>query len=290
MNKPYEDIQLYLGELKTALQGQPAGLVQDALYDAESHFIDALANGEQATMRQLIDEFGSPQEIATQYIQFEKDSQRFLNGTPSKSPLFNGFFEPLSCFQDYKSLSYFFIAFPLSIVYFGWLMLFGLPALMLSILVVGLPFLALFLKTQPYLALFEGQLINTLLSTRMPRRPNRVTQLDGTGSRLWQKILGTLTSAQGWRVIVYSAVQLPLSATYFAAVCIVFIGSLALIVTPVLDPIIHAFVPHAAIDIDWYWFPATTIVGAIGLTLSLHIARLLTTFHSSIASYLLIRR
>jgi hypothetical protein len=89
---------------------------------------------------------------------------------------------------------------------------------------------------------------------------------------------------------LYSLLHLPLSATYFFAVCVLFVGSLALMITPLVDPVIHAFAPHLAIDINWYWFPVTAVVGAIGVTLSMHIARLLVTLHSSIASYLLIQR
>ena len=290
MNKPYEDIQRYLNELKNALQGQPAGLVQDVLYDVENHFLEALATDKNASMTALIDAFGNPKEIASQYIQLEEDSTRFLYGTESREPMFNGFFEPLSCFKDYKALSYFFISFPLSIVYFGWMTLFGLPAFILSILIVGLPFLTLFLKTQPYIALIEGQLINTFLGIRMPRRPSRAVRSDSSMPRSWQAMWGTLKSPHCWRVTLYSALHLPLSATYFTAVCILFVGSLALIITPLVDPIIHAFAPHFAVDIAWYWLPVTTIVGAVGITLSMHIARLLVTLHSSIASYLLIQR
>lgn len=290
MNKPYESIELYLNELKNALQGQPTGLIQDALYDVENHFIEELEQDDNTSMTALIDAFGSPLDIASQYIQLEQDSNRFLNGTESKVPMFNGFFEPLSCFKDFKSLSYFFISLPLSIAYFGWLMLFGLPAFVLSIFVIGLPLFALFLKTQTHIALIEGQLINTLIGVRMPRRPSRVVRPNSSTPRLWQAIWGTLKSPHGWKVTLYSALHLPLSATYFTAVCILFFGSLALIVTPLVDPIIHAFAPHLDIDIAWYWLPVTTIVGTIGVTLSMHIARLFVTLHSSIANYLLIQR
>ncbi|MBE1301380.1 MAG: hypothetical protein GJ680_15945 [Alteromonadaceae bacterium] len=169
-------------------------------------------------------------------------------------------------------------------------MLFGAPALILSVAIIGLPFLALFLKSQVYLALVEGQLINTFLGIRMPRRPGRAYKRDSSKSYSWQSILDTLKSPQDWRIAFYSLLHLPLSAAYFFAVCVLFFASLALIVSPILDPIIHAFAPHLAIDINWYWLPVTSIVGVIGLTLSMHVARLLASLHSSIASYLLIQR
>jgi len=155
---------------------------------------------------------------------------------------------------------------------------------------LGYLFLHYFLKTQSYVALIEGQLINTFLGARMPRRPSRVPQQYSSMPRTWQVIWDTLKSPHGWRVTLYSLLHVPLSATYFTAVCTLFVGSLALIFTPLIDPIVHALFPHLAIDIAWYWLPVTTIVGAIGVTLSMHIARLLATLHSSIASYLLIQR
>lgn len=289
MNKPYDDIQHYLNELKSALHGQPAGLVQDAMYDAENHFLDALANDESKNIAELIEAFGSPKEVASQYIKFEKDTQRFVHGLASKPPLFNGFFAPLSSFKSYKSLSYFFISLPLSIAYFGWLALLGVPALVLSIVGVGLPFLALFLKSQTYLVLIEGQLINSLLGVRMPRRPSRITRTGAT-STWWQAMSSVLKSPQGWRATLYTMLHFPLSATYFTASCLLFVSSIALILTPIVDPIIHGFSPHLAVDIAWFWFPVTTIVGAIGMTLSMHISRLLVSLQTSIASYLLIQR
>jgi uncharacterized membrane protein len=290
MNKPYEDIQQYLKELQNALQGQSAGLVQDALYDVENHFLEASANDKDSSVDALIDAFGYPKEIATQYIQLEEDSKRYLYCSDSNKPMFNGFFESLACFKNYKSLIYFFISLPLSIVYFGWVMLFGVPALILSLVVVGLPFLALFLKTQAYLALIEGQLISAFLGVRMPRRPGRIALSNSSKARSWKGLSETLKSPHCWRIVFYSVLHLPLSATYFFAVCVLFVGSLALMVSPLVDPLIHAFAPHLTIDINLYWLPVTAVVGVIGVTLSMHIARLLATLHSSIASYLLIQR
>lgn len=289
MNNHPVQIQAYLTELKTALQGQPAGLIQDAIYDAQSHLYDAMASDESAKIEILIQEYGNPTDIAAQYVQMETDAQRFMSPKEEKSPIFNGFFEPLSCLKDYQSLGYFLVSVPLSIMYFAWLALFGLPALVLSIGLVGLPFLSLFLKSQSYLALIEGKLINTFLGVRMPRRPSYVHNPSKGASNLWQTMRALLLSPQGWKIAFYSLLHVPLSATYFALTCLLFVGSLALIVSPLFDPIIHAFAPHLAVDIDWYWFPVTLLVGAVGMTLSMHIARVLTQLHSSIARYLLIK-
>jgi len=173
MSKHHDTIRAYLSELKQALRGQPAGFVQDVLYDAEHHLYDALQENSASRIEDIVENYGSPGEIASQYIQMEQDSQEYLNGYNIQRPRFNGFFEPLFCLKDYKALGYFFLAFPLSMVYFAWLVLFGLPSLVLSVVVIGTPLLALFLNIQGHLALFEGLLINALLDVRMPRRPAR---------------------------------------------------------------------------------------------------------------------
>ena len=289
MNSHHKNIKQYLSDLKIALKGQPVGLIQDALYDAENHLLEALNSKPNADINELIGHYGDANDIALQYIRMEQDSQRFING-PSvvNTPLFNGFFEPLCRFKDYKSLAYFFISLPMSIVYFSWLLLFGVPSLLLSFVLVGLPFLTFFLKTQPYLALIEGQLINTLLQVRMPRRPNRISTFPFSTRNLWLTISRTLQAPQGWKIAFYSALNVPLSALYFVLTSLLFLGSLVLMATPIVDPILHAFLPHLSVDLDWYWLPVTSVIGVIGLTLSMHIARALTALHSAIAHYLLI--
>ncbi len=288
MSKHHQDIQVYLSELEEALQGQPAGFIQDALYDAESHLYDALFECPTEGIQEIVESYGSPADIASLYIQMEKDSQVFINGPDASRPRFNGFFQPLFYLRDYKALGYFFIELPLSIIYFAWIVLFGVPSLVLSVLVIGTPLLALFLRIQCYLALFEGQLINTLLGVRMPRRPARMVSRQTTDLRPIQLLISIIKAPHGWKTTLYAAIQLPLSMTYFGLGCLLFIGSLALMASPIIDPIIHYFSPHLTIDFQWYWFPITTIIGVIGLTLSMHISRALVKLHSSIATYLLI--
>lgn len=287
MNKENQ-IQDYLSELKQALDGQPAGLVQDALYDAESHLLDANHDGECTNLSDVIANYGHPQDIASYYVQLEKDNQLLINGPDETKPRFNGFFEPLFCLSDFKALGYFFIAFPLSIVYFAGIALVGVPALLLSIIAVGLPFLALFLKVQSQLALIEGNLISTLLGVRMPRRPARSLPRRQEKLKLTRAIGNIIKSPHGWKSALYSAIHLPLSATYFCLGSTLFIASFALMITPVLDPIVHHFHPHLSVDLQWYWLPVTSVIGLIGMTLALYVTRALTKLHSAIASALLI--
>jgi hypothetical protein len=288
MSKHHEDINAYLSQLRLELQGQPAGFIQDVLCDAESHLYDALDENTPEDIQDIINSYGSVADIASNYIQLEADTQEYLNGRDNKSPRFNGFFAPLLRPADYKSLGYFFIASPLSIAYFGWLVVFGVPSFLLSLVGIGIPLLALFLKIQCHVALFEGQLVDLLLGVRMPRRATQLNSSRASGKGVVQSAMRAIESPRGWKVTLYTLIQLPLSATYFCLGCLLFIGSLAVIATPVIDPIIHHYSPHLLVDIQWYWFPVTTLVGMVGLTLSLHISRTLAMLHSSVATYLLI--
>lgn len=287
MKTDKDDIQTFLTKLRDALHGQPEGLIQDALYDAQSHLQDAAGDEENADLTEIIKNYGRPEDIAAQYIQMEQDLLIFMNGPTSERPRFNGFFEPLVCLRDYKALGYFFIAFPLSIVYFAWLALVGLPSLVLSVFIVGLPVLITFLNAQRYLGLFEGQLINGLLGFRMPRRPARGSLIK---TRFVERVWGILCASHGWKICLYTALQVPLSITYFFLTCVLFAGSLGLIATPLVDPVIHFFMPHLEVDIPLYWLPVTSIVGAVGMTLSLHISRALVRLHTGIAASLLVAK
>ncbi len=290
MNNISLAINQFLDELKRAMQGQSAGLIQDAVYDVHSHFIDAIQEDSTADFDAIAGELGTPQDIAEQYIKLEYDAQRFIDGPNRPSSSFNGFFEPLSNIQDFKSLSYFFISMPLSIVYFGWLVLLGGTSLALSFLVVGLPLLATFLKVQAFLALFEGQLIHSSLGTRMPRRPVRL-DVDLNNIKTFSHFIkANITGLYGWKISLYTALHLPLSTIYFCLSSLFFLASLALLVTPVIDPIVHWFFPSLEVDIQWYWFPITTLAGVIGMTLSLHISRALVKLHSGIANHLLVAK
>lgn len=290
MTNNINDIPSYISALKGALSGQHPGLVQDAVYDAQSHLSEAMSECDDTDFGAVIRSYGTPEEVATHYVKMERDSQAFLYGHMAQEREVNGFFAPFRSLRDFKSLAYFFVALPLSLVYFAWLLLAGVPAMALSLTVAGLPLLALFLKIQGYVGLFEGQLINTLLGTRMPRRPaSTVSTPSGTASLSGQLLRG-LKDPHGWKISAYTALLLPLGATYFVLGCVLFFASLALIATPIIDPIIHYFHPDTTIDIQWYWLPVTSLVGIICLTLSLHVCHALTRLHSAIAQYLLISK
>jgi len=78
MTNDQQKIKQYLAELTQALAGQPASLIQDALYDTESHLLDALADEKNANFAAIAAAFGSPADVARQYVMLEAQTQQFF--------------------------------------------------------------------------------------------------------------------------------------------------------------------------------------------------------------------
>lgn len=279
-------IEQYLAELTKALDGQPASLIQDALYDTESHLLDALADEKNANFDDILAKYGSPADVAQQYVVLETQTQQFLSGK-SRPQRVNGFFEPLFDARHYQAFGYFLLSWPLSMVYFAWFAIVGISTIVLSVVGVGIPLLALYLKLQCYVALFEGQLVSTLLGERMPRRLYTPAAHDQSKPAL-QKITSYLKTKLGWKTTLYTAVHLPLTMLYFALCISLFFASVALVCSPLVDPVVNYFHPDFAADIAWYWFPLSVPAGIICLTLSLYLVGALSKLHRAIARTLLI--
>ncbi len=284
-NNP-QNIEHYLGELTKALAGQPAGLIQDALYDTKSHLLDALAEEKNPDFHAIAAEYGAPADVAQHYVLLEKQTQQFLSGK-SRRHTVNGFFEPLFDSGSYQAVGYFLLAWPLSVVYFAWFAIVGLSIAALSVVGVGIPLLALYLKLQCYVALFEGQIVSSLLGERMPRRPCTPAVINHS-TFPFGKITSYLKTTVGWKTTLYTAVHLPLTSLYFVLCVGLFFASVALMLSPVIDLLVHCFYPGYTVDIAWYWLPLALPAGVISLTLSLHIASALSKLHRAVARALLI--
>lgn len=286
MTNNQQNIELYLTELTKALQGQPAGLIQDALYDTKSHLFDALAEEKNSNFAAIVAAYGSPSDVAQHYVQLEAQTQQFLSGK-TRPHRVNGFFEPLFDPGSYQAIGYFLLSWPLSLVYFAWFAIVGLSTVALSVVGVGIPLLALYLKLQCYVALFEGRIVSGLLGERMPRRPGAAANVAQSTFTL-RNITSYLKTTIGWKTTIYTAVHLPLTSLYFVLCVCVFFASVALMLSPVVDFFVHWFYPGYKVDIAWYWLPLALPAGLISLTLSLHIASALSKLHRAIARTLLI--
>lgn len=279
----------YLQELKQALKGQDPILIQDAQYDAEEHLRAALEDENESgkAFSDICESYGSPQEIAEYYRDMEIKVNLALHGV-KKSPELTGgkkFLSVLRDFQAYRVLLYMILAFPLSIGYLLWVIMFGATSISLVVVLIGVPLLVLFLQSMQIFSLFEGRLIEMLLGQRMPRRPQYKRSV--TGWKAYFK--SVITNGKNWSTVLYLLLQLPLATFYLLAIICPVILCLTVFFSPIIDPMLHFIDPiRYEIDINWYWFPLAMPGGVIGLALILHLALYLGRFQAWLARSLLV--
>ena len=294
----FERVDDYLDTLKKELAGADPATVQDALADAEDHLRTGLEQllkteselAESAALQRVIEEYGSPGEVAAAYRQIEdrvspplappdqKDERSFA------SRFFGVFVEP----RAYASLFYMLFSMITGIVYFTW----ATTGLSLSVgflvLVIGLPFVALFLLSVQGIALVEGRLIEALLGVRMPRRPLFSKKHLG----VWDRFKTLITDKLAWTTILYMILQLPLGIIYFTVFVTMFVFGLAGIAAPVLQigfdlPLLH-WNDRSYFAPGWL-MPISVAVGIIWLLLTMHLAKGLGRRHAAYAKALLVR-
>lgn len=228
-------IDAYLEQLRQALHGQDAAVIQDALYDAEEYLRAEVAGQagrpEAEVLEAIASSYGAPDEVAEAYIDTEIKVQAAL-ATPifrkPKSPagkLFGIFMDP----RAYSSLFYLVFSMATGIFYFT----FAVTGLSLSaglmILIIGIPFFLLFLATSRVLSLVEGRIIESFLGVRMPRRPTFDTSEGGITERI--KLM--LKDARTWTTLLYMLLMLPLGIFYFTYAVVGLAVSLSFIAAPV---------------------------------------------------------
>ena len=138
-----------------------------------------------------------------------------------------------------------------------------------------------------YFALFEGRLIESLLSERMPRRANYMQQPESIS--VFQRIKLQLGQKQAWTSALYLGLKLPIGALIFVINVIPVCFSVGLILTPVFDPMIHSINPAHQIDLELYWLPLTLPLGLCCLILSLKLTKFLTKTQASLAKSMLVK-
>ncbi|MFS1425401.1 sensor domain-containing protein [Shewanella sp. 10N.286.48.B5] len=290
-NKAIEkDIQHYLRELSAALHNQDLSLVQDAKFDAESHFRAALleSSNKANPMLDIIQDYGTPQVIAQHYCDMELTVDLAFNGRKEyQSNVQSGsIFSILKDTAAFKALIYYFISFPLSMVYIAWVLLVGLSSAVASLVLIGIPVFIFFINSMRYFSLFEGRLIEPLLGERMPRRPKFLHNLSQFKSL--KGVIALIKNRENWTSILYLLLQLPLSLLYFTIFVLPAVFSILLFLSPVIDPLINTINPSLSIDINWYWLPISTPLSLIGLMLSLHAAKTIGKLHARFAKSMLV--
>jgi uncharacterized membrane protein len=286
-------VEEYLDLLRAELQGADRALVQDALYDAEEHLRAELAQHPEVTqevmLERIVASYGAPAEVADAYRSNESRVQAALR-TPAPKPKHSSlgrFFGVYSDPRAYLSIAYMLLAIATGIFYFTFAVTGLSMSAGLAILIIGIPFFLLFIGTTRVLALAEGRIVETLLGTRMPRRPVH----PGPPQGWMQRVLDMLRDPRTWGTLFYLLLMLPLGVFYFTFAIVGIVCSLALTIAPIIVLLYYGgFVtidgtlqsPHPAL------LPLISISGVVLLTVTLHLARGIGYLHGQLAKKLLV--
>lgn len=294
----HNGIETYLDQLKRALSGCDPATVQDALSDAEEHLRTAMEQSlrnrpdvaKDQALQTIIEQYGAPEEIASAYETIEArlvPSMAPIQQPDDRSParkFFGVFVDP----RAYASVLYMIFALATGIVYFTW----AVTGLSLSagfaILIIGVPFFALFLLSIQGIALVEGRIVEALLGIRMPRRP--IFSKSHLG--FWNRLKALFKDKRSWTTIIYMIVMLPLGIIYFTLFVTLLSVGLGLIGQPILENVFD--IPLVEYDgVGYYvpnWFmPVVVLFGFLWILLSMHFAKGLGRIHGAFAKALLVK-
>ena len=292
-------IERYLDDLKHALAGCDPATIQDALSDAEEHLRTALdqtrRNGPDLTeteaLDMIVEKYGTPEETAAAYREIETRTTPALAGVgcdTNERSLAGRILGVIADPRAYGSLLYMIFALATGIVYFTWAVTGISLSAGLFVLIIGLPFIGVFLLSIRGIALVEGRIIEALLGVRMPRRPLFSQKHLG----IWQRFKALIGDRITWTTILYMIVMLPLGILYFTIFITMLVFVLRLIGSPIFD--LFFDIPVMMIASTEYYIPEWTIpfavlAGIIWLIATLHLARLVGRMQGVIAKSLLVR-
>lgn len=287
-------VEQYLDALRAALKGADPALLQDALYDAEEHLRAELAahagDAEGDVLARIVQSYGAPDEVADAYRTNEATIQKALR-TPAPRPRTTALGRFFGIYADpraYLSLLYLLLALVTGIAYFTFATAGLSLSLGLAILIIGVPFFLLFIGAARIIALAEGRIVETLLGTRMPRRP----AYPDRDTPFLRRIVDMLKDPRTWGTLLYLLAMLPLGVFYFTFAVVGLSVSIALAVAPIFLLLYHAGVvnvdgiimesPHPAL------LPLISIAGVLLLTVTMHLARGIGYLHGQLAKSLLV--
>jgi hypothetical protein len=130
--------------------------------------------------------------------------------------------------QTYLNALYLFLAFPLGLVYFIFLMVGLSSGIALTIVWVGLLILLVVFITWTAMAAFERQMAIWLLREEIPP----MSRQDPAGLTLWQQFKATVTNPVTWKGLVYLLAKFPLGLLSFVVLVTLFSVSVSLLAAP----------------------------------------------------------
>jgi uncharacterized membrane protein len=288
-------IPAYLDRLRRALDGCDPALAQDALYDAEDYLRSELAahphKSEAEVIAAVAGSYGAPNEVADIYRDTELRVQTALRAPPPppRKSLLGGFFGVLVDPHTYGALFYMLLAMATGTFYFTWVVTGASLSLGLAILIIGIPFVILFIGATRILALVEGRIVEVMLGERMPRRP----LYSDRSLPVLQRIGAMFTDPRTWGTMLYFLAMLPLGVTYFTVVVVALSVGAAMIALPFgywfgageyirLDGF-SLFDPSS----PWTW-PLSMLAGVVLVFATLHLARFIGRMHGKLAKAMLV--
>lgn len=316
-----KSIAEYLELLRRELDGADPAVIQDALYDAEDYLRSELAanpgKDEAALLADIVNSYGAPAEVADIYREQEVTVARAMQSpglglrampnfassattsAPTSSPLpapreapqrtgIAYFFGVALEARTYAALAYLLLSMPLGIFYFTWAVTGVSLSIGLSVLIIGIPFILLFMATVWALSLVEGRIVETLLGERMPRRPRSSPSEVG----LWAKVKSILSDGRTYSTLIYMLATLPLGIFYFSVMVTLLALSLGLGAGGIgaLIGIGGIYFDEGVVFSGSYWLaPVISVIGVLLLFVSLHVARGLGFMHAQIAKHLLVK-
>jgi hypothetical protein len=289
-----KSIPEYLDQLRAALRGADPAVVQDALYDAEEYLRAELGENPQmdeaAVVAQVAGSYGAPAEVAEIYRETEVRVSHALR-TPrpdTRGSAWGRFFGVAVDPRTYGALFYMLLALATGIVYFSTVVTGLSLSLGLSVLIIGIPFVILFLGIVRALSLVEGRIVEVMLGERMPRRP----LYSNRGRPLLSRIGAMFTDPRTWSTMLYMVLMLPLGIVYFTVTIAglsVSIGVMLGAVARVFGEVVDLRIEGEVLTPPVWTMPLFFALGAVLLFLVLHVARGLGRLHGGLAKHLLVK-
>lgn len=297
-------VRAYLDQLRKALRGQSAALIQDAVSDAEEYLRSEVSqssgDSEAAVLARIAETYGSPQEVAEEYIRMEQAIQSpFPSVADEDRP--SGFFGVLIDPRAYAAYIYMLLSLATGVFYFVWAVTGMALTVGFAILIIGIPFALLFLGSIRVIGWIEGRIVETLLGVRMPRRLN----VDSGGGTIWEQIKAMLSDRRTWTSLIYMVLMLPFGVIYFVVAVVGGSFALACLTAPIGRQWIGRDFIHIEIDgMRWTperWTELNTflnsdaglallvVIGFFLMIVMLHVARAIGLMHGKIAEALLVR-
>ena len=278
----------YLDELESELQRHRAdpALVQDVRFDAAEFFESAIEAGSDAGDAAAA--YGTPAEVVAAYLDREEreppealTSPRVIRDRERRRL----FAAPAPA--TWANIAYLLLSLGTGIAYFTVALVGVSLSLTLAVFIIGVPVFLAFVGVVRTIGLVEGRIIETLLGTRMPRKP-----VLGPGGTWLVRFKHWVTDRRTWTSVVYLFLQLPLGIAYFVGTVASFAISGWLIVGPWLQAFAGVpFIgegPQADFFLDPWAIPFASATGVLLLFVLLRLAPLVTAIHARYAKWMLV--